>query len=200
LREPKKYFVYIMASRSLNFYVGLSSKLRQRVFQHKNGMFKGFTSRYRVDRLVYWESYQDVAKAIDRERQLKRWTRAKKIELIKTTNPTWQDLSEGWFDKEPGLTSLPLTDRPKSTADPSTRTGNATPAHAKTACAGDPGDTSRPPLRLRSGLGCASAKPTADPSTRPALSAKGLGSLRMTTLGVQVKSPAFLRGFSCLNG
>jgi putative endonuclease len=86
-----------MASRSLNFYIGLSSNLHKRVWQHKNRIFDGFTCHYNINRLVYFENYEDVANAIDRERQLKRWSRAKKIALIRSMNPTWLDLSADWY-------------------------------------------------------------------------------------------------------
>jgi putative endonuclease len=108
------YSTYILASRSHNFYVGVTRDLRVRVLQHKNGTFEGFTSRYNIDRLVHFELFQDIRDAIGREKQLKRWTRAKKIWLIELRNPTWQDLSEGRYC-ESDLTA-------KSTADPSSRT------------------------------------------------------------------------------
>jgi putative endonuclease len=96
MRERKIYSVYIMASRSLNFYIGISSDLYKRVWQHKNHTFGGFTAKYHIERLVYYESFDDVAKAIAREKQLKGWIRLKKIALIKSINPTWLDLSEGF--------------------------------------------------------------------------------------------------------
>ena len=108
------YSTYILASRSHNFYVGVTRDLRVRVLQHKNGTFEGFTSRYNIDRLVHFELFQDIRDAIGREKQLKRWTRTKKIWLIELRNPTWQDLSEGWYC-ESDLTA-------KSTADTSIRT------------------------------------------------------------------------------
>jgi len=108
------YSTYILASRSHNFYIGVTRDLRVRVLQHKNDTFQGFTSRYNIDRLVHYELFQDIRDAISREKQLKRWTRAKKIWLIELRNPTWQDLSEDW-NREPELAA-------KSTADPSTRT------------------------------------------------------------------------------
>jgi len=86
-----------MASRSLNFYIGMSSNLYQRVWQHKHHIFKGFTAKYRIERLVYYETFDDVIQAIAREKQLKGWSRVKKIALIKTINPTWLDLSEEWY-------------------------------------------------------------------------------------------------------
>ena len=91
------YFVYIMSNRSKTLYIGITGKSTLRVFQHKTGVFKGFTSRYRMDRLVYWEKFKRVNDAIAREKQLKGWTRIKKIQLIVGMNPTWEDLAEGWF-------------------------------------------------------------------------------------------------------
>jgi putative endonuclease len=90
------YFVYIMASRSLTLYIGFSNQLAIRVKQHKDGVFEGFSRTYNCTRLVYFERHQYVDNAISREKQLKRWSRAKKIALIKSLNPTWLDLSEDW--------------------------------------------------------------------------------------------------------
>jgi putative endonuclease len=109
----RHYFVYILASRSHNFYIGVTNSLRRRILEHKNHTFEGFTSRYNIDRLVYYTLFFDIRNAIAREKQLKRWTREKKVALIEGMNPTWQDLSDGWYDD--------FTNEPKSTADPSTR-------------------------------------------------------------------------------
>ena len=95
------YFTYIMASRSHTLYIGVSGNLHKRVFEHKWKERDGFTSRYNCDRLVWFESYQDVTKAIAREKQLKGWRREKKIALIEATNPAWVDLSRDWYDVEP---------------------------------------------------------------------------------------------------
>lgn len=95
------YFTYIMASRSHTLYIGVTGDLRKRVFQHKWKEHEGFTARYNCDRLVWFERYRDVHKAIAREKQLKRWLRSKKIALIKSANPTWTDLSRDWYDCEP---------------------------------------------------------------------------------------------------
>jgi putative endonuclease len=102
----KTFFVYIMTNRSMNFYIGVTNNIRERVFQHKTGAFEGFTSRYKVDRLVYWEKFKYVNSAIAREKQLKRWTRAKKMQLIVSMNPTWKDLAADWL---PGLQKEPNT-------------------------------------------------------------------------------------------
>jgi len=89
--------MYIMTNRSKNFYIGITSKNRNRVFQHKTGVFEGFSSRYKLDQLVYWEKFKYVDRALAREKQLKRWTRIKKMQLIVSMNPTWRDLAADWF-------------------------------------------------------------------------------------------------------
>ncbi len=95
------YFTYIMASRSHTLYIGITGDLQKRVFQHKWKEHSGFTARYNCDRLVWFESHQDVQKAIAREKELKGWRRSKKIALIESVNPTWVDLSRNWYDLEP---------------------------------------------------------------------------------------------------
>jgi putative endonuclease len=95
------YFTYVMASRSHTLYIGVTGDLHKRVFQHKWKEQDGFTTRYNCDRLVWFETHQDVAKAIAREKQLKGWRRDKKIVLIEKTNPAWVDLSKDWYDVEP---------------------------------------------------------------------------------------------------
>src|SRR5262244_2291421 len=95
--REKWYFVYIMSNRSKTLYIGITGTFRRRVLQHKSGTFEGFTSRYKLDRLVYWEKFKSVHYAIAREKQLKGWTRIKKIQLIVSMNPTWKDLAEDWF-------------------------------------------------------------------------------------------------------
>jgi len=90
------FYVYIMASRSRTLYIGFTSKLQVRVEQHKQGVFEGFTDHYDCHRLVYFEHFQTAAVGIAREKQLKRWSRVKKIALIDRANPTWEDLSEEW--------------------------------------------------------------------------------------------------------
>jgi len=91
-----KYWVYIMASPSGTLYIGMTNDLYVRVMQHKSGEVEGFSAKYKCDRLVYWESFDEVVKAINREKQLKGWRRAKKIALIESTNPRWADLAEHW--------------------------------------------------------------------------------------------------------
>ncbi len=91
-----QYFVYIMASRSRVLYVGVTNDLQRRVWEHKNHALAGFTDKYNVDRLVYFEAGASVIEAIAREKQIKGWRRSKKVALIESVNPTWRDLSEGW--------------------------------------------------------------------------------------------------------
>ena len=86
-----------MGSLSGALYIGVTSNFQKRAFQHEFHLLEGFTSKYEVERLLYWESYDDVHKAIGREKQLKGWSRAKKIALIETTNPQWLDLARDWY-------------------------------------------------------------------------------------------------------
>ena len=86
-----------MASQSGTLYVGMTSNIKQRVYAHKNHLLTGFTDKYHVDRLLYVETIRDAASAINREKQIKKWRREKKIKLIDSQNPGWADLSEEWF-------------------------------------------------------------------------------------------------------
>jgi putative endonuclease len=95
----KRFFVYIMASRSRTIYVGVTSDLEGRVYQHKHMLVPGFTSRYKITRLVFFEEAGDAMSAISREKEIKAWSRAKKTALIEASNPTWDDLSEEWIEK-----------------------------------------------------------------------------------------------------
>jgi putative endonuclease len=95
------YFTYIMASRSRTLYIGVTGDLHRRVFQHKWKGHEGFTARYNCDRLVWFERHQFVQKAIGREKELKGWSRSKKIALIESVNTGWLDLSREWYDCEP---------------------------------------------------------------------------------------------------
>ena len=89
------YFVYIMATRKDGpLYVGLTNDLHRRVFEHKSRIFDGFTKRYNIHHLVYFETYGYIHDAIAREKRLKRWLRPWKVHLIEQTNPEWRDLSE----------------------------------------------------------------------------------------------------------
>jgi len=93
------FWVYIMASRSGTLYIGITSELQIRVRQHKTHEIEGFAAKYHCTRLVYYESFDSVLKAISREKQLKGWRRSKKIALIQKVNPRWEDLAEKWGAK-----------------------------------------------------------------------------------------------------
>lgn len=94
----RQYYVYIMASYSRTLYVGITNDLQRRVWQHKTGAFaRAFTKRYRVTQLVYFEHTSDPNAAVTREKQLKRWTRARKYRLIERHNAGWLDLSLGFL-------------------------------------------------------------------------------------------------------
>jgi putative endonuclease len=99
--ETRTYSTYIMASRSHTLYIGVTGDLHKRVFEHKWHLREGFTAHYNCDRLVWFESHNDASVAIEREKQLKGWRRAKKIALIEQKNPAWVDLSRDWYDVEP---------------------------------------------------------------------------------------------------
>jgi putative endonuclease len=88
----RTYYVYILANRSRTLYTGVTSNLARRLYQHRSGLISGFTSRYAVHRLVHVEIATSPRDAIAREKQIKRWTRVKKVELIESTNPEWADL------------------------------------------------------------------------------------------------------------
>jgi len=96
----KGYFVYIMSSQRRVLYVGITNNLPLRVWQHKTRVLEGFTSRYNITQLVYYESFDDVHKAIHREKEIKGWVRQKKIGLIESVNPKWKDLSTGWHKRQ----------------------------------------------------------------------------------------------------
>ena len=93
----KKSHVYFMSNKNNTvIYVGVTSDLVKRVYQHKTKAFKGFTSEYNCDKLVYFEAFNDVNQAIAREKQIKAGSRKRKEQLIKSINPNWDDLSDGW--------------------------------------------------------------------------------------------------------
>jgi len=88
--------VYIMSSKSKVLYTGVTDDLERRVYEHKKKLIKGFTGRYNITNLVYYEVTLDVQSAIQREKQIKGWLRAKKIALIEKMNPSWLELSDSW--------------------------------------------------------------------------------------------------------
>jgi putative endonuclease len=91
-----RYYAYIVANTARLLYVGFTNDIEDRVWKHKNKTLECSTNKWKVCRLVHFEKYQDVNEALAREKQLKRWTRSKKIALIEATNPNWKDLAEDW--------------------------------------------------------------------------------------------------------
>ena len=98
-REGPMYFVYIMTNRSRTLYIGVTNNLVRRVREHKTGIGSGFTAKYKLDRLVYFERFKDVRNAIEREKRIKGWLRIKKIALLVSMNPSWKDLSDDWYER-----------------------------------------------------------------------------------------------------
>src|SRR5437870_3070351 len=93
LKREWRFYIYILASKSRRTYVGMTNSLLRRVMEHKSGELEGFTKRYKIDRLVYYEIFKYVNNCIARETQIKAWSRAKKLALIASFNPTWEDLA-----------------------------------------------------------------------------------------------------------
>jgi len=92
----QNYYVYILTNKSKTLYIGVTNDLNRRLFEHKNKIIEGFTKKYNIGKLVYYETFTDPNEAIKREKQIKGWLRIKKINLIETLNPEWKDLSEEW--------------------------------------------------------------------------------------------------------
>lgn len=104
----KQYYVYFVANwTGKTLYTGVTSNLEKRIQQHKNGTYKGFSSKYKTNKLVYFETVTDINAALEREKQIKNWRRDKKDMLVKKLNPEWKDLSESWY--EDSSTSLGMT-------------------------------------------------------------------------------------------
>ena len=92
----KQYYVYIMTNKSGRLYIGVTNDLTRRMYEHKNGLGGKFTTKYCINRLLYFEETRDIHAALAREKQLKGWSRAKKLELIASENPQWVDRSTDW--------------------------------------------------------------------------------------------------------
>ena len=95
----RRYYVYMMTNKSRTLYTGVTNDLQRRVFEHKSKLMVGFTRKYNLTRLVYYEVADDVLAAISREKQIKGWLRAKKVALIQSVNPEWKDLSGEVFER-----------------------------------------------------------------------------------------------------
>jgi putative endonuclease len=90
-------YVYVLSSKTRRLYVGVTNDLIRRVWQHRDGTIRGFTRKYSINRLVYYESFNDPIVAIRREKEIKSWARVKKLALVESMNPTWIDYGEDWF-------------------------------------------------------------------------------------------------------
>jgi len=93
----RTYYVYILASDSGVLYTGVTNALRRRLIEHRLKMVPGFTKKYNLTKLVYFQGFEDVRRAIAREKQIKAWTRKKRVALIESKNPRWADLSAHWY-------------------------------------------------------------------------------------------------------
>ena len=100
-QNMKKFYVYIMTNKSKTLYTGVTNNIYRRVHDHKKKEIAGFTQKYNITLLVYYEEFEGIYDAIAREKQIKGWLRAKKIALIESVNPTWNDLSKDWFEEDP---------------------------------------------------------------------------------------------------
>ena len=104
--QSKSYYVYILTDHdNSTFYIGVTNDLQRRLYEHHNGLMDGFTKRYKLKKLVYYECTNDVMSAIEREKQLKRWHRQWKINLIRENNPDFQNLAEDWTQEDPETSS-----------------------------------------------------------------------------------------------
>ena len=100
--EPRQFFVYIMTNKPWGtLYVGMTNDILRRAFEHKEGAIEGFTKRYRLDQLAYYEEWPTASETIHREKRLKKWPRALKVTLIRTDNPDWNDLAADWHPALP---------------------------------------------------------------------------------------------------
>ena len=99
MKTIHQYYVYILASKIRGtLYIGITNNLQRRIYEHKIGIKRGFTQKYGVNKLVYFESFKNVDEAINREKNLKKWKREWKIKLLEEKNKKWEDLSQDWFD------------------------------------------------------------------------------------------------------
>jgi len=95
--EQASYFYMMISSSRRALYAGVTARFRSRVFEHKNDLIEGFSSKYKCHRLVYFERFERVVDAIAREKEVKGWRREKKNKLVESMNPTWKDLAADWY-------------------------------------------------------------------------------------------------------
>jgi putative endonuclease len=96
-RGVPDYYVYIMTNKSRTLYTGVTSDLERRVYEHKHKLVPGFTSKYNINMLAWYDAFSDVGDAIEWEKRIKGWLRSKKIALVESKNPSWENLSDGWY-------------------------------------------------------------------------------------------------------
>ena len=94
----REYYVYIMTNSTRTLYIGVTNNLVRRVYEHKQKLVEGFTKKYNITMLMYYEVADDIHEAIAREKQLKGWRRSRKVDLISSFNPQWKDLSLEWYE------------------------------------------------------------------------------------------------------
>ena len=92
----REYYVYIMTNKSRTLYVGVTNDLERRVCEHKSKSLPGFTRKYNITQLVWYQTFERIDEAIETEKRIKSWLRSKKVALIESVNPSWRDLSDGW--------------------------------------------------------------------------------------------------------
>ena|SRR5438105_15960366 len=96
----REYYVYIMTNKSRTLYVGVTNDLERRVHEHKHKSVPGFTSKYNITKLVWYEAFERIDDAIEAEKRIEGWLRSKKVALIESVNPTWRDLSDRWYREQ----------------------------------------------------------------------------------------------------
>jgi putative endonuclease len=106
----RTFYVYIHTNRSGTLYVGVTNDLRRRLEEHRAGKAGSFTTRYKLDRLLYFEETNSVTSAIEREKQLKGWNRQRRLRLVQQQNQTWRDLSEDWYDSRSPVIGRDVTE------------------------------------------------------------------------------------------
>jgi putative endonuclease len=119
-----EYFVYILSNKSRMLYIGVTNNLERRVFEHRMKLVPGFTERYGLSRLVYYESTGDVNSAISREKEIKGWVRRKKVALIHSFNPEWKDLSAEWTPPIPEILRFTQDDNNNAQGDKKSAQGD----------------------------------------------------------------------------
>jgi putative endonuclease len=119
----REYYVYILSNASRRLYVGMTNDLEVRVYQHKRKLVPGFTSRYNLTWLVFHQAFGTPGEAIEREKELKGWGRARKIVLIEQENPRWMDLARDWYQLEAHAAVIADERPPADSRDPSLRSG-----------------------------------------------------------------------------